>query len=472
MLLSLEEVAAILGAPCRVPERKALGFSIDTRTLAAGELFFAIRGPKFDGHQFVQQAFERGAVAAVVEERFREGRSEDWAQALIPVANTTEGLQRLARAVRRKWGRRLVAITGSTGKTTTKELIASALGRRLAVLKSPGNLNNDFGLPLALLALKPEHDVAVMELAMSAPGEIARLARIAEPQVGVVTNIAPVHLEFFDSVDAIGRAKGELVENLSSRGEGSTVVLNHDDARVRAFAEGFAGHVVTFGLGAGADFRGLDLQTAPGNGTVFRVKSAQFDGEYFLPLPGRHNVLNGLAAIAVSSLFGLPLGDMQRALAEFQTLPQRSEILTLSGGVTIINDCYNSNPVAMQNMLETLATWPAARRIVIAGEMRELGPTSPDWHREVGRTCVESGVDWLLAVQGDARFFLEGAADAGLPAAQAKFFESPLEAGEFCRALLRPADVVLVKGSRAVGLEKVIQLLRPNSEDSSRRRVE
>jgi UDP-N-acetylmuramoyl-tripeptide--D-alanyl-D-alanine ligase len=472
MLLSLEEVAAVLGVPCGVPERKAVGYSIDTRTLAPGELFFAIRGPKFDGHQFVPQAFERGAVAAVVEERFRAGRTEDWAQALIPVGNTTEALQRLALGVRRKWGRRLVAITGSTGKTTTKELIAAVLARRLAVLKSPGNLNNDFGLPLALLALTLEHDVAVMELAMSAPGEIARLARIAEPQVGVVTNVAPVHLEFFASVDAIGQAKRELVENLSSQGGGSTAVLNQDDARVRAFAAGFAGHVVTFGLGEGADFQGWELQTAPGNGTLFRVKGPWFDGEFFLPLPGRHNVLNGLAAIAVSSLFGLPLGDMQRALAEFRTLPQRSEILTLSGGVTVINDCYNSNPVAMESMLDTLGTWPAARRIVVAGEMRELGSTSPDWHRDVGRKCARSRVDWLLAVQGDARFFLEGAVEAGMRATQTKFFEAPQEAGEFCRTLLRPADVVLVKGSRAVGLEKVIQLLRSNLENSSRRRVE
>ena len=472
MLLSLGEVAAILGAPCGVPERKAVGCSIDTRTLVPGELFFAIRGRKFDGHRFVAQAFERGAVAAVVEEKFREGRSEDWAQALIPVDNTTEALQRLARGVRRKWGRRLVAITGSTGKTTTKELIATVLGRRLVVLKSPGNLNNDFGLPLALLALTLEHDVAVMELAMSAPGEIARLARIAEPQVGVVTNVAPVHLEFFASVDAIGEAKRELVENLSSRGEGATAVLNQDDARVRTFGEGFAGHVVSFGLAEGADFRGRKLQTAPGNGTVFRVKGPRFDGEFFLPIPGRHNVLNALAAIAVSSLFGLPLGDMQRGLAEFRTLPQRSEILTLPGGVTIINDCYNSNPVAMENMLETLATWPAARRIVVAGEMRELGPTAPDWHRQVGRDCVPNKVDWLLAVRGEARFFLEGAVEAGMPAAQMKFFEEPQEAGDFCRALLRPADVVLVKGSRAVGLEKVIQLLRSSLESSSRRRDE
>lgn len=472
MQLSLEEVAAILEAPCRVPDRKALGYSIDSRTLASGDLFFAIHGPRFDGHQFVQQAFDRGAVGAVVKETFREGRRESWAQALLPVGNTTEALQQLARAVRRKWGRWLVAITGSTGKTTTKELIAASLGRRFAVLKSPGNLNNDFGLPLALLALDLSHEVAVMELAMSARGEIARLARIAEPQIGVVTNVAPVHLEFFESVDAIGRAKRELIENLSPEGKGSTAILNYDDERVRGFAEGFAGRVVTFGFGQGADFRGAELQTAPGNGTLFRIKGPQLEGEIYLPLPGRHNVLNGLAALAACSLFGLPLEDLQHAFADFQPLPQRSEIITLAEGVTVINDSYNSNPVAMENLLETLAAWPGARRIVVAGEMLELGPTSPEWHRAIGRKCVRSGAEWLLAVQGNARFFLEGAFEAGLPPDQGKFFDSPEEAGKFARALLRAADVVLVKGSRAVGLERVIQLLRVDSENESGKQSE
>jgi UDP-N-acetylmuramoyl-tripeptide--D-alanyl-D-alanine ligase len=472
MQLSLEEVAGILGAPCGVPDRKAQGFSIDSRSLVSGQLFFAIRGARFDGHQFVPQAFERGAVGAVVVEAFGEGCKDPWASALIPVRNTTEALQRLARGVRRKWGRRLIAITGSIGKTTTKELIAASLAKRFAVLKSPGNLNNDFGLPLALLALEPSHEVAVMELALSAPGEIARLARIAEPQVGVVTNVAPVHLEFFESVDAIGHAKRELVENLATGGAGSTAVLNYDDERVRRFAEGFAGRIVTFGFEPGADFRGKDLQTAPGNGTLFRVTGPRFEGEFYLPLPGRYNVLNGLAAVAVCSLFGLALEDLQRAFSEFQNLPQRSEILTLPEGVTVINDCYNSNPLAMENMLETLATWPGARRIVVAGEMLELGPTSPDWHRKVGRKCVRSGVEWLLGVQGNARFFLEGAFEEGMPAERGKFFDVAEEAGEFCRTLLRPADIVLVKGSRAVGLEKVIQLLRPGSQGGSGKPVE
>jgi UDP-N-acetylmuramoyl-tripeptide--D-alanyl-D-alanine ligase len=307
---------------------------------------------------------------------------------------------------------------------------------------------------------------------MSAPGEIARLARIAEPQVGVVTNVAPVHLEFFESVDAIGRAKQELLENLSDKGGGSTAVLNYDDQRVRRFAEGFAGRIVTFGLEPGADFRGWELQTAPGNGVLFRVTGSQFESEIYLPLPGRHNVLNGLAAIATCSLFSVALEDLQRAFSDFQSLPQRSEILTLPEGVTVINDCYNSNPLAMENMLETLAAWPGARRILVAGEMLELGPTAPEWHRKIGRKCVQSRVEWLLAVQGNARFFLEGAFEEGLTAGQGKLFSAAQEAGEFCRALLRPADVVLVKGSRAVGLEKVIQLLRSGSHSGSGNPIE
>jgi UDP-N-acetylmuramoyl-tripeptide--D-alanyl-D-alanine ligase len=457
MQLSLGEVAAILGTSCEVPERAACGCSIDSRTLAPGQLFFAIRGPRLDGHEFVGQAFERGAVGAVVEQAFRAASQPLLARALLPVGNTTEALQRLARAVRRKWGRQLVAITGSTGKSTTKEMAAALLARRYSVLRSFGNLNNYYGLPLTLLALEPSHDVAVTELAMSAPGEIELLTRIAEPQVGVVTNVAPVHLQFFDSIDSIARAKRELIDNLPSSG---TAVLNYDDERILRFTEGFRGRVVTFGFREGADFRALDTSPGSAGGNRFRVRGPKLDGEFHLSLPGHHNVQNALAALAIASLFEIPLADLQQALASFRPLPQRSEILTLPQGATLINDCYNSNPVAMERMLETLAAWPGAgRRIVVAGAMLELGPTSPEWHRKIGRKCAENGVDWLLAVQGDARFFLEGAQERGLAAERVRFFSTPEEAVEFCRILLRPGDVLLLKGSRAVHLEKVRELL-------------
>ncbi len=464
MVLSLGEVAAILDTSCGLPKRIAQSYSIDSRTVAPGQLFFAIPGPRFDGHEFVGQALERGAVGAVVGRAFIEQAQPGLLPALLPVANTTQALQRLGQAVRRRWGRRLVAVTGSTGKTTTKELIAALLGTRLRLHKSQGNLNNQFGVPLTLLELEPRHEVAVVELAMSVPGEIARLARLAEPEIGVVTNVAPVHLEFFDSVDSIARAKRELIENLKSP---AAAVLNYDDSRVRCFAEGFKGRVVTFGFEQGADFRIVAWRQEPGGRSSFRVTGPRLGAEFSLPPPGRHNVQNALAALAAASLFEIPTADMEKALASFQPLHQRSEILTLPTGVTIINDSYNSNPLAMERMLETLAAWPEARRrIVVAGEMLELGPSSSERHREIGRRCAKSGVDWLLGVAGDARFFLEGALEGGMARSQAVGFSTAEEAGEFCRSLLQPGDVVLVKGSRRVGLEKVIELLAPTREKS------
>jgi UDP-N-acetylmuramoyl-tripeptide--D-alanyl-D-alanine ligase len=461
MRLTMGEVAAFLEAPWGVADRRVEGYSIDSRSLAANQLFFAIRGPRFDGHQFVGQALERGAAGAVVAEAFYARAPVDWRPALLAVADTLRALQTLAREVRRKWSKRLIAVTGSTGKSTTKEMIAAILSRRLCVLRSPGNLNNDFGLPLALLGLEPEHEVAVMELAMSAPGEIARLARLAEPQVGVVTNVAPAHLQFFDSVDAIALAKRELIDYLATTGASAVAVLNEDDERVRKFAEGFPGRVLTFGFSELADVGATDVIVDKGQISTIKCRTPNWRADFTLPLPGRHNVENALAAIAVSSVFDILPEDIRPALAEFQNLHQRSEILTLPGEVTVINDCYNSNPLAMERMLETLAAWPGARRrIVVAGEMLELGSTSPELHRAVGRKCAQSGADWVIAVQGDARFIMEGAVEGGVTPSRARFFPDATSAAEFCPSLIEPGDVILVKGSRGVHLETVMEMLK------------
>lgn len=462
MQLRMEEIAATLGAPGGASDAPVRGYSIDSRTISPHQLFFAIRGPRFDGHDFVTQAIESGAAGAVVSKAFAAKADISLASSLIPVPDTTRALQDLALAVRRKWGKHVVAITGSAGKTTTKEFTAAVLARRFKVLKSPGNLNNYYGLPLALLSLEPSHEVAVLELAMSAAGEIARLARIAEPQLGVVINVAPVHLEFFDSVDAIARAKRELIESLVPP---STAILNHDDSRVRKFTKAFEGRTITFGFNAGATFRATNFASTRDHGSRFSVRGRKFEREFTIPLAGRHNVMNALAAVAVGRVFDVEPGLIAQALAQPPVLHQRSEILTLPGDVTLLNDCYNSNPLAMEQMLETLAAWPkAARRIVVAGEMLELGKTSPDLHRAVGRKCAEHGVDWLLAVQGDARFFVEGAVGTGTPKEQATFFSTPAEAAERTLELLQPGDVVLVKGSRGVHLEKVIELLQSSGE--------
>jgi len=469
MQLTLGEVAAFLETTCDARDRVAKGYSIDSRTIEPGSLFVAIRGPRFDGHQFVEQAFQRGAAGAVVERSFATGLTglasdaPACRSALIPVYDTAGALQDLARMVRRRWARRLVAVTGSTGKTTTKELIAAALGTRLATHKSAGNLNNQYGVPLTLLALEPAHDTAVLELGMSAPGEIAQLARIAEPQIGVVTNVAAVHLQFFTSVDAIAAAKRELIENLQGP---ATAVLNFDDERVRRFGEGFDGRAITFGFGEGAEihasgFRLEEGQAPDGPRSRFRVGTPRGAADVELSLPGRHNVENALAAIAVAEAFEIPLGDVLEALHDFQPLYQRAEILRVAPDVVVINDSYNSNPRAMEQMLDVLVTWPgAARRIVVAGEMLELGPESPELHRQTGRRCGERGVDLLVGVQGDAQYFLEGAIAGGMPSEQTRFFADSADAGRFCRGVIGPGDVILVKGSRGVHLEAAIESLR------------
>jgi len=305
----------------------------------------------------------------------------------------------------------------------------------------------------------------VVELAMSAAGEIAHLASIAEPETGVVTNVAPVHLQFFDSIDSIAKAKRELIENLSSRGGPPTAILNYNDPRVHGFSEGFEGTVVTFGTGPGADFQVSWIKPGEGIGSEFQVIGPNLEAEFVLPIPGRHNIMNALAAIAVASSFDVPPAEMRHGLAEFRNMAQRAEILTLPGPVTIINDSYNSNPQAMECMLETLRTWPGARRrLVVAGEMLELGPQSPRLHEDVGRQCTEANLAWLIAVQGDARFFVEGALATGFAPEQTRFFPDVASAGDFFRSLVEPGDVALVKGSRGVHLETVVEELRKEVE--------
>jgi len=461
MKLTMGEVAGFIGASSGVPDRHVRGYSIDSRTLLPGDLFFAIRGPRFDGHKFVGQVLEKGAAGVIVEQAFYASAEVECRPSMCAVADTRGALQVISRSVRRKWGKPLLAVTGSTGKSTTKEMIAAILGQRFVVLRSPGNLNNDFGLPLALLGLEPEHDIAVMELGMSAAGEIARLARLAEPQVGVVTNVAPAHLQFFDSVDAIALAKRELVDYLATTGPNAVAVLNEDDERVRKFAEGFPGRVVTFGFSDKATFRALDVKSGTGIGSAFRVVSPEWQAEFTLPLPGWYNIQNALAAIAASSMYAIPPEEMPPALAGFQNLHQRSEILTLPREVTVINDCYNSNPLAMESMLQALTSWPGARRrIVVAGEMLELGPTAPELHRGVGRKCAQSGAAWVIGIQGDAKSLVEGAIEGGIPPLQGQFFPDAKLAGEFCQTLIAPGDLILVKGSRGVHLETVIEMLK------------
>jgi len=461
MDLSLGEVAAILASTTSAPERVARSYSIDSRTMRPEALFFALRGPHFDGHSFVAETLRRGAAGAVVESAWAQTAPADVAPFLIPVADTVAALQDLGHEVRRKWSRPVIAVTGSTGKTTTKELLAAVLGARYGVHRSVENLNNHLGVPLTLLGLTAAHEVAVLEFGMSHAGEIAQLARIASPALGVVTNVAPVHLEFFNSLAGIAAAKRELIENLASP---STAVLNYDDEQVRSFREGFPGRVVTYGFEPGADYRATGFRLCPGAGgnvgSAFCVRGPDCEADLYLSLPGRHNVANALAAVTVGRLLGVSPGSIAAALAGFQPLHQRTEVARIAPGVMLINDCYNSNPRALDQMLELVREWPGVtRRIVMAGEMLELGPTAPELHRTSGQVAAGAALNWLLAVQGDARFILEGAIEAGFPSERCRFFPDASEAGGFCRSILQPGDLLLVKGSRGVHLEKAIETL-------------
>ncbi len=449
MKLALSRVAELLSATGEFERRAvAQAYSIDSRTIQPGQLFFAVKGERMDGHDFVLQALDRGAVAAVV---CRNARGRYPATApLLAVEDTLVALQALGAAVRRLWGKPLVGVTGSTGKTTTKEAIAHVLSAHFRVLKSEGNLNNHFGLPLMLLKIEDEHDAAVIEMGMSHAGEIARLAEISRPDVGVVTNVAPVHLEFFKSVAEIAGAKRELIESLPAAG---TAILNADDEYVSQFGRGFPGRVVLYGLHASAAVRAENVEQRGAEGSAFDVVASGARERTTLHLVGTHNIYNALAAVAVGLERGLSLHQVSAALASVAPADKRGAVVQL-GNITIINDCYNSNPTALDAMVNTLAGLPARRRIVVAGEMLELGPAGEELHRSSGRHMAQKGIDLLLGVRGLAKPMVEAAAGAGMSAV---FVETPEEAGQWLAREGREGDVILLKASRGVKLERALE---------------
>jgi UDP-N-acetylmuramoyl-tripeptide--D-alanyl-D-alanine ligase len=427
----------------------ASGYSIDSRTLQPGELFFAVKGERFDGHDFVEAALERGAVGAVV--AGTQAARYKQKSRLLAVPEPLEALQRLGRAVRRLWNKPLLAVTGSAGKTTTKDSIAKLLETKFRVLKSEGNLNNQFGLPLQLLKLEPEHELAVVELGMNHAGEITALAAIAQPDIGVVTNVAPVHLGFFESVADIARAKYELIQSLSANG---TAVLNADDEFVSQFGRDFAGRVLTFGIDHSAAVTAENIKELGLEGSHFDVVTNGNRARARLGLIGRHNIYNALAAVTVAMDRGLSLEEAAAALALLTPSDKRGQVLEVAGA-TVINECYNSNPRALDFVVDALAGMPTkGRRIVVAGEMLELGPATDELHRHAGEHMAERGIDVVVGVRGAAQHIVNSASARGT---RAEFVETPEAAGEWLAREIKPGDLVLLKASRGVKLEKALE---------------
>jgi UDP-N-acetylmuramoyl-tripeptide--D-alanyl-D-alanine ligase len=460
MKLTLSRIAEFVSAAGEfAPEEVAQGYSIDSRTVGPGQLFFAVKGERLDGHDFVVSALERGAVAAVVR-KDQLGRYPRQMR-LLAVEDTLVALQTLAMAVRKLWGKPLVGVTGSMGKTTTKEAVAHVLGTQFRVLKSEGNFNNHFGLPLMLLKLQPEYDVAVIEMGMSHAGEIGALAKIAQPEIGVVTNVAPVHLEFFDSLAGIARAKYELIESLPA---GGTAVLNTDDEYVSQFGRDFKGKVVMYGTRTTADVRAEHIRSRGAEGSEFDVVIGGVRERARLPLVGEHNILNALAAVAVGVERGLKPSEAVGALAGLAPADKRGEVLRL-GNITVINDCYNCNPKALNAMVDTLAGMAAQRRIAVVGAMLELGPTGEELHRQAGRHIAEKKIDVLLGVRGPAQAMVEAARQAGM---RAEFVPTPEEASEWLAREARDGDVILMKASRGVKLEKALETWKARRDGGGR----
>lgn len=427
-----------------VAGRECDGVSTDTRTLRAGQVFVALTGPRHDAHDHVAEAFRRGAAAAVVGRRVDVAGGE---QLVVP--EPLAWLQEEAARARDAYRGRVVGITGSSGKTTTKDATAAALSAAMTVGKTSGNFNNHIGVPLSVLNLREEDRAAVLELGMNHAGEIRALAAIARPEIGVVTNVGTAHIENFDSIEGIAAAKRELVEALPADG---VAILNVDDKRVRRFGDAFAGRRVFYGVSGEADLRASEV-AYEGAGVRFRVEG---EGEFNIPVPALGGLSAALAALAVAREFGVPLQQAGEALAAMTPPKMRFERLERDG-VVIWNDSYNSNPEAARMMLDLLAATPAVRRIAVLGEMLELGRWSEDLHRGVGVHAARCGLSVLVGIRGAAEHLVDAARGAGLGAGAAIFFENPDEAGRWLKGVVRPGDALLFKGSRSVRVELALE---------------
>ncbi|MDH7478804.1 MAG: UDP-N-acetylmuramoyl-tripeptide--D-alanyl-D-alanine ligase [Syntrophomonadaceae bacterium] len=467
--LSIEDVAQIIGAKPLSgkipPHATAAGVSIDSRQTVPGDLFFALPGEKTDGHEFVKAAFSAGAAAAVVQ-RHPPGLEEMPAAVLLQVTDVLRALQELARWYRRQQVLPLVGVTGSTGKTTTKDLIAAVLSQRYCTLKTSGNYNNEIGLPLTLLNLSPQHQVAVVEMAMRGPGEISHLCSIAAPSIGVITNIGHTHQELLGSQANIARAKGELLASLPPQG---WAVLNGNDPWLVSLAQQAPCPVLYYGLEE--EPSEVMLQVSAGQirsrgreGAVYQVRLPDQQGEVQLSVPGRHNVLNSLAALAVGYLMGMKLEEMAPGLTQARLTAMRLEIKSGINQTTIINDAYNANPDSMRAALRALRDLAGGRSIAVLGEMYELGDYAQEGHNIVGAEAVRQGVSLLVTVGRLASHIAEGAVAAGLDPGRSVHFGDNQAAAAFLRQELTAGDTVLVKGSRGMRMEQVVDALTEKPE--------
>jgi UDP-N-acetylmuramoyl-tripeptide--D-alanyl-D-alanine ligase len=438
------------------PARQPTGYSIDSRTLAAGDLFFAIVAVR-DGHVFVDDAIEKGAAGVVVS-RPRALVNRASGASVIDVTDTTKALQDLARHVRRESEAKVVAITGSAGKTTTKDVIAELLSERYQVVKNAGNLNNHLGLPLSLLELRHGANVAVMELGMNHAGEIRLLVNVAAPDVRVWTNVGEAHIGYFGTRERIADAKAEILEDAQG---GDLLVANADDALVMERSRRFPGRLVTFGESTTADVRATEIEDLGLGGTRARVVTPAQSQTIHVPLLGRAQLANVLGATAVALEMGVGLEAIARRVEALKPSPRRGAVIQLANRITVLDDSYNSSPTALKRSLQTLATLAASRRVAVLGEMLELGDLSLALHRDCGAAVAAAGVGLLFTIGGSSAEALgEAAVSAGMPREVVRHFATSDEAADAVVAKVTAGDAVLVKGSRGTRTDRVVDQLQ------------
>lgn len=435
------------------PETKFNHYNFDSRMTKPGELFFALKGER-DGHDFVLDAWKKGAAGAVIS-RPVAGLPED--MALIKVEDTLTALQTIAHNVLLSSRARVVAITGSVGKTTTKELTAAILATNYQVLKSEKNYNNEIGLPLTLLRLTPQDEIVVLEMAMRGPGQIRKLAEIAPPDVAVLTGIHPVHLEFFPSMEALAEAKKEIL--LGTKAEG-IAILNGDDFLVMKMAEAWPGKRLLFGFSDHCQIKSRPPKPLGFEGLEVHIDLNRCSLVIKFPFLYEAAIYNLLAACAVSHIFSIPVDSIAKVAQSIKPEPGRGKLINLEPEIKLIDDTYNSNPHALKEALRSLAKLPASRHLAVLGDMLELGPQAPFFHREIGKKLVEYGWNFLFTIGDLSQEIARGAREIGLNDRNIYCFQDSLEAADVINSILLPGDLVLVKGSRAMNLEKIVDFLK------------
>lgn len=432
------------------------GVSTDTRTLEAGNLFVALKGENFDGHDYLHKAAERGAAGFMIRiDRRKKLSSTPEKIPAIGVRDTLDAYGQIAGYWRRRFNIPVVAITGSSGKTTTKEMIAAIVSRTMKALKTEGNLNNQIGLPLTLLGLRNEHRIAVVEMGTNSPGEILKLAKIAKPDIGLITNIGPAHIEGLGSVQSIAREKGSLWKAMSGRG---TAIVNNDDSLVASIAKDWSGKRVTFGLTNKSDITARHIKPSGPEGVRFDLCCGDKTVPVSLATVGKHNLQNALAAAATGHSLGLSPNDIAKGLADFRPLAGRTEIVRLPNETHLLIDTYNANPSSVAEALKTLEELRGSKKaIAVLGDMLELGDTAEKWHREIGSIVAEGAIDFLFLKGNLTKYLAQGAVRKGFKNEKIFFFENPAEVASQLLPILNAGDWVLIKGSRKMKMEAVAE---------------